>query len=273
MLTRALLLLSSIAFVCHASDTITLRDGRTLTGSYLGGDSRAVRMVVGEKVQSISIPDIARIEFGIAADTATAPPTWQNQDAAASQGALQQSRLNDAPQDSARRQNSMVEIPSGTNLVVRLIDPVDSETDRLGQTYRASLDEPVVISGETLIPRGADVVAKLVDDKQSGKISGTTVLTLALVSVTLNGRPVDITTGDVSQSSGSRGARSAKVIGGTAAVGAIAGAIFGGGKGAAVGTAAGAGLGTAAQVATKGQKVKIPSETRLTFPLKNPVRL
>jgi hypothetical protein len=63
------------------------------------------------------------------------------------------------------------------------------------------------------------------------------------------------------------------VIGGTAAVGAIIGAIAGGGKGAAIGGLAGAGAGTTAQVITKGQRVKIPSETRLTFTLDQPVRL
>ncbi len=77
----------------------------------------------------------------------------------------------------------------------------------------------------------------------------------------------------VSQSSGSRTNRSAKVIGGTAALGAIIGAIAGGGSGAAIGTLAGAGAGTAAQVATSGQKVKVPAEARLTFTLQNPLDL
>ncbi len=68
-----------------------------------------------------------------------------------------------------------------------MIDPVDSQNDTLGQTYRASIDEPVVVDGQTLIPRGADVIAKLVDDKQSGKIEGRTVLTLDLLQVQVNG--------------------------------------------------------------------------------------
>ena len=148
-----------------------------------------------------------------------------------------------------------------------MIDPVDSEHDRLGQTYRASIDEPVVVDGQTIIPRGADVVAKLVDDRQSGKLEGRTVLTLDLMQVQVNGRMVDVNTSDVTQQSGSRGARSGKVIGGTTALGAIIGAIAGGGKGAAIGAASGAAVGTGAQVMTKGQRVRIPSETRLTFTL------
>ena len=63
------------------------------------------------------------------------------------------------------------------------------------------------------------------------------------------------------------------MIGGATAVGAILGGIFGGGKGAAIGAASGAGAGGAVQVLTKGQRVKIPAETRLSFTLQNAVRI
>ena len=156
---------------------------------------------------------------------------------------------------------------------LRMIDSVDSQTARLGDQFRASIEDPVIVNGETVIPRGADVNVRLVDDKQSGKISGRTVLTLAITTLSINGRTVDVTTGDVQQASSSRGARSAKVIGGATALGAIIGAAAGGGKGAAIGAGSGAAIGTGAEVATKGQRVKIPSESRLTFTLSNDVRL
>jgi hypothetical protein len=155
-----------------------------------------------------------------------------------------------------------------------MIDSVDSEVSQLGQTFQASLDEPIIGSnGETLVARGADVVAKLVEEKQSGKISGRAELTLDLVSIRINDRMVDLNTEEVTKSSESRGSKSGKVIGGTAAVGAILGGIFGGGKGAAIGAASGAGAGGAVQVLTKGQRVRIPAETRLSFTLQNPVRI
>jgi hypothetical protein len=135
------------------------------------------------------------------------------------------------------------------------------------------VDEPVLVDGQVAIPRGSDAVVKLVEDQQSGKIEGKTILTLVLQQVLANGRMVDLTSGDVSQSSGSRGARSAKVIGGTAALGAIIGALAGGGRGAAIGAGSGAAVGTGAEVLTKGQTVKIPSETRLTFALQQPAQL
>ncbi len=166
-----------------------------------------------------------------------------------------------------------LEVPAGTQIVVRLIDPVDSERDRLGQTYRASIDQPVVVNGQTAIPRGSDVIATLIDAQKSGKIEGRTILTLDLKSITVNGRTYDIVTTGVPEASGSRGARSGKVIGGTAALGAIIGGIAGGGRGAAIGAGSGAAVGTAAEVATSGQKVKVPAETRITFTLQNPIDL
>jgi len=142
----------------------------------------------------------------------------------------------------------------------------------VGQTFAASLDEPVMIDGQTVIPRGADVVVKLVDSKDSGKLTGRAELTLNLATVKVNGKLVDVNTESVSRESASRGQRTAKVAGGTAALGAIIGAIAGGGKGAAIGAGAGAAAGAGAEVVTKGQRVKIPSETRLTFVLDTPVR-
>ncbi|MDP9169558.1 MAG: hypothetical protein M3N54_02975 [Acidobacteriota bacterium] len=164
-------------------------------------------------------------------------------------------------------------IPADTAITIRMIEGVNSQSARLGQTFRASIDEPVMIDGQQVIPRGADVLTKLVDDQQSGKFEGRTVLTLALVSININGQPVDVTSSDVKTASASRGTRTAGAVGGGTALGAIVGALAGGGKGAAIGAASGAALGGGAEAVTKGQQVKIPSETRLTFRLQSPVRL
>jgi hypothetical protein len=131
----------------------------------------------------------------------------------------------------------------------------------------------VVVNGQTILNRGTDVVVKLVDSKESGKLTGRSELTLDLQSIRVDGKLVDVNTQTVSRVSDSRGEKTAKVAGGTAAVGAIIGAIAGGGKGAAVGAAAGGAAGAGTQVITKGQRVRIPSETRLTFVLDTAVRI
>ncbi len=243
------------------ADTITLRDGRTVSGSYLGGDARNVRIAVGDRVDSFRVEQISTISFG--EDTSASGPAFRRSEPREERAARPPERAASGP-----------ELPTGTNITVRMIDSVDSERAHVGQTFHASLDKPVVdANGNPLIARGAPVMVKLVDDKQSGKIEGRTILTLDVVSIEVNGRVVDVDTQALTEQSSSRGARSGKVIGGTAAVGAIIGAIAGGGKGAAIGAGAGAGAGTAAQVATKGQRVRIPSETQLTFVLQQPVRL
>jgi hypothetical protein len=262
MLLRVTTLAIAIVTLCSA-DTLTLQSGRVVHGQYLGGDARQIRMAVGDRVDTFEVGEISNLQFGGDRDGGGDRDRDRNRD---------NSGFAPAP---APQQNASygAQIPIGTPITVRMIDGVDSEQTRLGQTFRASIDEPVTVNGQTVLPRGADCVIKLVEDKESGKFAGRTVLTLALQQVSANGRMIDVTTGDVSQASGSRGARTAKVVGGTTAAGAIIGALAGGGKGAAIGAASGAAVGGTAQVLTKGQRVKIPSETRLTFTLQQPANL
>ena len=242
-----------------SADVVTLRSGRTVEGQYLGGDSRSVRIAVGDRVETFDVDEVSNLQFSLS----------QRNSSASNESRPPEGRLLRPEREYAREapRPQGTELPAGTSIVIRMIDDVDSERDRLGQTFRASVDEPVTLNGQVVIPRGADVIAKLVDDKQSGKFEGRTILTLDLMQVQVNGRMVDINTEDVSQSSSSRGAKTAKVVGGTAALGAIIGAIAGGGRGAAIGAASGAAVGGGVQVLTKGQRVRIPSETRLTFTL------
>jgi hypothetical protein len=207
--------------------------------------------MAGDHVETYNIDEVLRLEFG-GSQNPDAPPPATPPPASAADG---------------------LQIPSGTNFVIRLVDGVDSERDSVGQTYRASLDEPISINGQVVVPKGAECVAKLVEDKESGKFAGKTVLTLALQSVTINARMVDVKTSEVTRASGSQAAKTAKTVGGGAAGGAVLGGIFGGGAGAAIGAVSGAAVGAGVDVLTKGQKVKIPSETRLSFLLQQPLRI
>jgi hypothetical protein len=247
------------------ADTVTLRNGSSVQGTYLGGTARQVRIDQNGDIRTFDIGQVQSVIFdGDQPPPPPPPPPAQSS---------YPPRERDGDRNRNQPQASGLTIPIDTQVTVRMIESVNSETSRLGQTYRASLDEPIYVNGQELVPRGADVLTKLVTDQQSGKIEGRTVLTLALSTITVNGRTYDVTSSDVKTESSSRGARSGKVIGGTAALGAIIGGIAGGGKGAAIGAGSGAAVGTGAEVLTGGQKVKIPSETRLTFRLQNPVQL
>lgn len=252
------------------SDTLTLKSGQVVRGEYLGGDSRHVKFAAGDRVDTYSVDDVDTVQFGGGGQRSSRDGDRRDNDRDRRDGGFAAAPTSPVQNPPA---NYGGVIPTGTTITVRMIDSVDSDQSRMGQTYRASVDEPLQLDGQTVIPRGADAIVKLVEDKQSGKFEGRTVLTLELTHVTINGRLLDITTGDVSQASGSRGSRTAKVVGGTTALGAIVGALAGGGKGAAIGAASGAAVGGGVELATHGQRVKIPSETRLTFTLQQPVQL
>jgi hypothetical protein len=166
-----------------------------------------------------------------------------------------------------------VSIPEGTIVTVRTIDSVDSNASRPGQSFRASLDAPIVVGDTVVIPKGLNVNLKIVDASSAGKFKGRSELTVSLDSFTYQDKTYQIASSDVQEKGGSRGKRSAEVIGGGAVLGAIIGGLAGGGKGAAIGAGAGAAGGTAVQALTHGQQVKIPSETRLDFTLHDPVNV
>ena len=165
----------------------------------------------------------------------------------------------------------VVSIPAGTSIQVRMIDSVDSATNKIGDTFLASLAAPIVVNNEVIIPKNADVQVKLASAKTSGKFTGQSELTLALDSVKFRGKSYPLTSSTFQQMGESRGKDTAKKTAIGAAIGTAIGAIAGGGKGAAIGAGIGAGSGAAAQVFMKGKQVKVPSETKIDFQLEQPV--
>jgi len=166
-----------------------------------------------------------------------------------------------------------VTIPSGTSLAVRLIDSINSATAQTGDTFHATLDVPVAIDGEVVIPKDYDVEGHVVNAQASGKFSGRALLDLQLDRIKVGDRWYNIETDHFKQETGSRGKNSAEKVGAGAVAGAILGGIFGGGKGAAIGSVAGAGAGGGVQAASKKPDIKLPSERVLTFTLQAPVTL
>ena len=164
-----------------------------------------------------------------------------------------------------------VTIPSGTTLAVRLVDGIDSETSQPGQTFHATLDSPLAVEGDVAIPAGYDVEGHIVDVKSAGKFAGQSLLALQLDRISAGGKYYSVQTDQYRRQGSSRGKNTAEKVGAGAGIGAIIGAIAGGGKGAAIGAAAGGGLGGGVQAATKGQQIKLPSETVLNFTLQAPL--
>jgi hypothetical protein len=164
-----------------------------------------------------------------------------------------------------------VTIPAGTTLAVRLVDSIDSEKNQPGETFRATLNSPLAVEGDVAIPSGYDVEGHIVDVKSAGKFAGQSLLVLQLDRISVGGKSYSIETDQYKRQGSSRGKNTAEKVGAGAAIGAIIGGIAGGGKGAGIGAAAGGGLGGGVQAATKGQQIKLASETVLNFTLQNPL--
>jgi hypothetical protein len=160
-----------------------------------------------------------------------------------------------------------VTLPVGTEVRIVLDQAIASNQSKSGDEFDASLASPIQVDGKTIVPRGARVLGRVVEARESGRLKGTSLLTLALVAIEVDGKSYDIETNSISRSGGGHTKRNTAMIGGGAGAGAIVGAIAGGGKGAAIGAAAGAGAGTAAAAATGKKEITLPAETSLLFKL------
>src|SRR5262245_61765098 len=161
-------------------------------------------------------------------------------------------------------------IPAGTPIAIRMIDAVDS--DAPANEYRASLDDAVTVGGVTLVPVSPQAALQLFRVQQAGAVRGQTAITLRLVALDVDGRRVTINSGDATIRSDSQAKSATKkgILG--ALIGSAIGAAIDGKAGAAKGAALGGAAGVAAAVVV-GQRVQVPSETRLSFTLSQNVVL
>ena len=136
-----------------------------------------------------------------------------------------------------------VTIPAGTQLTVRLNDPLDSEKNQVGDTFHGSLGAPIVIDDQTVIPTGADVTGRVAAVQSAGRFAGSSLLTLELTSLSVNGKTYNVQTNQWSRQGKGEGKNTAVKAGGGAALGAVIGGLAGGGRGAAIGAVAGGACG------------------------------
>lgn len=258
------------------ADTLVMKNGDRVSGYFEGGSARIIKFRASDgMVKDYDILSVQQILFGDE-KTASTTPSRLPSSTSSSTTATSDPRLRPSTErvtrpTSSSAANTAFTIPTGSKISIRMIDSVNSETQKVGDTFVAVLDEPIYSGGLEVVPRGADVRGRISNVNEAGRVAGAAELGLELTQIVVNGVPYSITTSEYNEVAEGRGSQTAKRAAGGAAVGAVIGAIAGGKKGAAVGAGVGAGGATAVQVLTKGEKLNIPSETKLEFTLRAPL--
>lgn len=156
-------------------------------------------------------------------------------------------------------------IPSGTTVRIRTLDAIHSRQASVGQSYRCTVADSVVVRRKTIAKKGADCVLQIVETKEAGKLTGKSELQLQLTQIRIGDQLVDVNSDVSTAESKGKGKGTGEKAGIGAVAGGVLGGIFGGAKGAAIGAAAGAGAGVATAAVTHGPEIKVAPETLLTF--------
>jgi hypothetical protein len=222
--------LSSLIF----ADTIVLKDGKVLEGTFKGGSEEIIKFEVDGKVQEISLYDVKTVNFSL-----RQPP---------------------APPPSAE---GPVTLPAGTTLMVKLTDKVSTASYKKGTTFTAALDNAVVFNGQTVVPAGAKMYGTVIESR-GGRVIGGSKIVIQFNQISVNGQLVQVAIDPIGGEAGKGGTM--KMVGAGALVGAAFGGSSGAGKGAAI-------AGGAALLSARGNHIEIPAGTIAQVVLAQPAQI
>jgi hypothetical protein len=247
-----------------SADRIKLRSGKAIEGIFIGGDSKTVRVLLDNgSVSEVALEDAVAVEFSARKPKPAPPPPPP------APKPVPTAAADDPPKPPPPKP---ITVPAGTAINVRLTEGIEVDASQAGQTFKAVVDDPVMLGGSIVIPRGASAVVQAAKVEQSGKMKGSDKISLKLNAIGFGGRVYEVATGYVEAKGKGEGRRTTRKVGGGAGLGAIVGGIAGGGEGAAIGAAIGGVTGAA--VAAGGEEhLKLPAETRLTFNLSSSVNV
>ncbi len=244
IVTFLVVALTAIAFPTRA-DVLELKNGKVLTGSYVGGTAATLRFQTSQGIEVIQTDQALALTFTgkgapASATTAGSPPAAV------------------APTPAP----TVLSVPAGTTLLVRMLDGASSN-DSKGKRFTTTLEGDLVVSGRLVAKAGTRVYGRVENAQRAGRFAGKSVLDLRLTELTMGGSFVPLVTGPYAQAGAGSMGKTAR----GAAAGAAIGAIADGGEGAAKGAA----IGAVASGIKKGQAVVVPAGTLLEFRLQQPV--
>ena len=223
------------AATLHA-DRVKLRSGQVINGSFIGADETTVRMLLDNgRIVRFNVAELAGVEFTPRKPAAPPPAT----------------------PDPVKAPPSTLTLPKDTMLNVRLTTTIDVDSSATGQVFKSLLDDPVMVKGSVVVPRGAVVMLQAAKVEQAGTMKGSDKIVLKANTLNFGGRQYEIVTTQVETKGQSEGKATTRKIGG------------GAGLGAAIGGLIGAGAGTA----MRGEAAVIPAESIVVFELRSPVTI
>ena len=165
-------------------------------------------------------------------------------------------------------------LAAGTVLTIRTNHALSSDTHTAGDTFEATLAEPIVEGDWVVAKEGAPVVGMVVASTKGGRVKGVAELQVAIREITLaDGQRVRVETELATAAAKSEKKKDMGKIAITTGAGAIIGGIAGGGKGAAIGAAVGGAGGTAVVMGTRGKPAAIAARSELHFRVTGPVEI
>jgi hypothetical protein len=236
---------------------VTVKDGKVTLRGTVKDAATQQRM---EEIAK-SAPGATGVEDQTAVAGATGPDSAPTA-AAGGSGGGSASASSSAPAAPAE-----IVVPAGTELTVTVDQKLSSKTSEAGQSFMATVAQPVTVDGRTAIPKGSSVSGKVLRAKAKGKIKGEGELAITLTSVTVRGKNHPLAVGTLDSTIKGKGKRTAVTTGGGAAGGALIGGLAGGGKGAGIGALVGAAGGLVGGALTGNKQIEIAAETPLTFTL------
>src|SRR5579864_7740618 len=188
-----------VAALAARGDSLELKNGSLIKGKFMGGTQTSITFQVGSSAQNYDVGDIRSL--GFASDV---------------KGALTEvpSRERSGPsaieKDEVAKSSSSVTIPAGTRVSVRTVDSIDSTKNRAGYRFQASLEEPLWVDGNLVVPKGADIYGRLDDSKETGTFAGRSQLKVQLTGIVVNGQTLPLVSGEYEVSGKSKGESTAK---------------------------------------------------------------
>lgn len=219
-----------------SADTLLLKDGRVLTGTYKSGSANFVEFEIGGKTNTYPVESIVSLTFERSAPSVSSKP-------ASSTGP--------------------VTVNAGTQLMVRTETNLITGKLKKGDRFTALLEANLVVNGQVIIARGSSVYGRVVESKEAKRVVGVAKLVIELTDIKIGGQLHPVVTDRIAYV-GERSGTLKKI-----AVGAAAGAAIDGKKGAKTGAKVGAG----AAVLTKGKQITIPAKSLLAFRMMQPLQV